>query len=89
MARKEKLKQKKRNYRREYIQYYGHTNKNKRTKLQNLHRLHKSSRGKARAKISKTRKIPKKFDVHHKDGNPLNNKISNLQIVHRKINRSI
>lgn len=32
--------------------------------------------------------IPFREDVHHKDKNPLNNKIANLQIVCRKIHKS-
>lgn len=80
---------KKRNYRKEYDQYYGKKGSDLSTLTpeQRKHRLEKSARNKARS-IMKAKQIVGKFeDVDHKDSNPLNNHTNNLQVVCRTINR--
>jgi len=70
------------NYVRNYKQE-SRTDSSARKKKRNL-------RVKARRKLEKEGKV-KKFDgkdVHHKDGNALNNKRSNLSVVSARKNRS-
>ena len=57
---------KKRDYKKEYRDYHGKPEQRKR----------RSNRNKARRKVN----APKGKDVHHKDGNPNNNKRSNLTL---------
>ena len=80
-----------RNYRKEYDLYYGKRGKPQAwTRKQRLHRRQKTSRNKARKIVKdKIGKIKKFHDVHHKDGNPLNNDSKNLTVIHRAKNRSI
>ena len=81
---------KQRNYRKEYDDYYGKkgSTTQQQTQEQRVHRAEKSARNKARAIIRKEQKtIPAHMDVDHKDGNPLNNHKSNLQLMCRKRNR--
>jgi hypothetical protein len=49
----------------------------------------RAGRNKARKAALAAGKVKKgdKKDVHHKDGNPLNNKASNVAVVSRKKNR--
>ena len=67
-----------RNYKKEYKEYHGKPKQIKR----------RSSRNHARKIMKKLMgaKINGK-DIHHKDGNPLNNKKNNLKIMSKKINR--
>tara|TARA_Y100000768_G_scaffold359695_1_gene316396 strand:+ start:6669 stop:6902 length:234 start_codon:yes stop_codon:yes gene_type:complete len=73
-----------RNYRKERQAYYGYGKSSSVTPTQKRHRREMASRKKARAALK-----PKKgMEVDHKDGNPLNNKRSNLQVITRHANRS-
>ena len=71
------MKKKPRNYRKEYDTYHGKPNQIKR----------RNSRNAARRKLKNVKGIKGK-DVHHKDGNPQNNKRSNLAVVSKSYNRS-
>ena len=64
-----------RNYRREYIRTQG-TKKGK---------LDRSARNKAR----KIMNPPKGMEVHHRNGNPRDNRRKNLAVVSKKINRTL
>lgn len=77
-----------RNYRAERKAYYGYGKASAVTPAQRKHRQEMASRQRARAMLKKTRTVPRNMDVDHKDGNPLNNKRSNLQIVSVHYNRS-
>lgn len=70
----------KRNYRKEYDNYHG--------KEKNIKK--RVSRDKARRLLQKKGKVTKGSgkDVDHKDGNPMNNKESNLRVVKKEKNRS-
>tara|TARA_R100000781_G_scaffold34086_1_gene24642 strand:+ start:419 stop:649 length:231 start_codon:yes stop_codon:yes gene_type:complete len=67
-----------RDYRKEYDNYQG-----KPSQIAN-----RSSRNKARRKAKKNGYNVKGRDVHHKDGNPNNNSLSNLSIASKSYNRS-
>ena len=67
-----------RNYREEYDNYQG-----KPDQIAN-----RSSRNSARRVAKKNGYKVKGKDVHHKDGNPKNNKASNLSIRSKSANRS-
>ena len=69
-----------RNYRKEYDEYHSKPKQKK----------NRAGRNAARRKMSEAGKVKKGDgkDVHHKDGNPLNNKKSNLKVVSKKNNRS-
>jgi lysozyme family protein len=69
-----------RNYKEEYEKYHG-TEKYKKDR---------ASRNKVRRKAIRDGKVRKhsKMDIDHKDGNPRNNSMSNLRIVHRSVNRA-
>ena len=62
-----------RNYRKEYDNYHAKPTQKKR----------RAGRNKANALKGKNGK-----DVHHKDGNPLNNSQKNLAVTSKKSNRS-
>lgn len=69
-----------RNYKKEYENYHGKQSQIKR----------RSARNKARQNVLK-RGIVKKgdsLDIHHIDGNPLNNESSNLRAISKNQNRS-
>jgi|TARA_R100000081_G_C4640623_1_gene77632 hypothetical protein len=70
-----------RNYRKEYDSYHGKPKQKKR----------RAGRNAARRKMSETGKVKKGDgkDVHHKDGNPMNNKKNNLKVVSKSKNRSV
>jgi hypothetical protein len=76
-----------RDYRKEREQYYGYGPVSGVTPLQRKHRQDMAARKKARAKLCKKGKDCKGKEVDHKDGNPQNNKGSNLQVVSRHANR--
>ncbi len=63
----------KRNYRQEYDRYQGKPAQKKR----------RAARNRANRLVGK-----KGSDVHHKDGNPLNNSRKNLAVTSKKSNRS-
>tara|TARA_R100001530_G_scaffold113120_1_gene80100 strand:+ start:171 stop:386 length:216 start_codon:yes stop_codon:yes gene_type:complete len=67
-----------RNYRSEYDNYQG--------KPEQIAR--RSKRNTARRKAVKNGYAVKGKDVHHKDGNPLNNSIRNLAAISKSRNRS-
>ena len=69
-----------RNYKQEYETYHSKPEQRK----------NRSARNKARALMKdKHGKKIKNKDVHHKDGNPRNNTISNLQLMSKSKNRSM
>jgi len=78
-----------RNYKREYKQYYGTSLANA-TPAQRTHRKEKTARKQARRLVEKRCgcKLRKDVDVDHKDGNPQNNRLSNLRVQKRSSNRS-
>ena len=66
----------------------GTTKKNTKTTILNQNRKKKRyGRNHARRQLKDTKGIVGK-DVHHKDGNPMNNDKSNLSIVTQKYNRT-
>ena len=67
----------KRNYRREYDQYHGKEGPKK-------ERAHRNA---ARRKLKERGLMEQGFEAHHKDGNPLNNSMSNLVAISKKKNR--
>jgi len=69
-----------RNYKKEYANYQGKPEQKKRRAQRNrvrrlMERLGKVTKGDGK-------------DVHHKDGNPMNHKKSNLKVVKQSKNRS-
>ena len=66
-----------RDYRKEYDTYHASPEQKKR----------RAGRNHARRQLKDTKGIVGK-DVHHKDGNPMNNDKSNLSIVTQKYNRT-
>ena len=89
-------KRRNRDYLKERCDYYGNGKASEVTVKQRLRRKHKTSRNLARARIKRLLHrrlgIPghgiSHLDVDHKDGNPLNNRFSNLRLLHVKVNRS-
>lgn len=67
-----------RNYGREYREYQG-----KPEQIRN-----RSSRNKARRKLRGLGFSMAGMDVDHRDGNPRNNSLQNLQVISKKANRS-
>lgn len=70
-----------RNYRAEYDNYHARPDQKKK----------RANRNAARRKLTREGRVKKGdgMDVHHKDGNPLNNSPGNLQALRAKINRSL
>ena len=70
-----------RNYRSEYAKYHSRPEQKK----------NRAARNAARNKMLANGKVKKGdgLDVHHRDGNPRNNKASNLNAVPRGLNRMI
>lgn len=68
-----------RDYKKEYREYQGTPEQ----------RRNRSNRNKARRLLEKKvgRAKLRGMDVDHKDGNPMNNSIKNLQITSKKYNR--
>ena len=68
-----------RNYKKEYSEYHSKSDQKK----------NRAGRNKARRAALASGKVKKgdKKDVHHKDGNPRNNKSGNVKVVSRKKNR--
>lgn len=69
-----------RNYKKEYANYQGKPEQKKRRAQRNRVRRLMERLGKVKKGDGK--------DVHHKDGNPMNHKKSNLKVVNRSKNRS-
>ena len=67
-----------RNYRKEYDNYHSKPEQRK----------NRSSRNKARRKAVKAGYKVAGKDVDHKNGNPRDNRLSNLSIVSKGVNRS-
>jgi hypothetical protein len=70
-----------RNYNKEYASYHSKTDQKK----------NRAGRNKARRSALAAGKVKKGDgqDVHHKDGNPRNNKKGNVKVVSRKKNRGV
>jgi hypothetical protein len=70
-----------RDYRAEYDNYHARPDQKKK----------RANRNAARRKLTREGRVQKGdgMDVHHKDGNPLNNNPANLQALRAKINRSL
>ena len=69
-----------RNYRQEYDRYQGTAKQKKRRAMRNKARRQAMKKGQVRKGDGK--------DVHHKDGNPMNNKAGNTYIRSASSNRS-
>jgi len=69
-----------RNYRKEYDNYQGRPEQKKRRAMRNKVRRLLTREGKVKKGDGK--------DVHHKDGNPMNSKTSNLSVRNKSKNRS-
>tara|TARA_Y100000004_G_C8755291_1_gene344179 strand:+ start:184 stop:429 length:246 start_codon:yes stop_codon:yes gene_type:complete len=69
-----------RNYQQEYAKYQGTPAQKKRRAMRN----------KVRRRALREGLVTKGsgFDIHHRDGNPMNTKRSNLVVQHRSQNRS-
>ena len=67
-----------RNYRKEYDNYHSKPEQ----------RANRSSRNKARRKAKKAGYAVAGMDVDHKNGNPKDNRLSNLSIKSKSANRS-
>lgn len=84
------MAKRKRNYRQERAAYYGYGNRANVTRTQRLRRREKASRNRARylmkKKHGKHALVGK--DVHHVNGNALDNTARNLSIMNRGKNRS-
>lgn len=79
-------KKRKRNYRKEYDDYYG--SRYSRTPLQEKHNREKANRNKAHAEFfGRGKHNDQGFDVDHKDGNALNNSRKNLHLMKVRENR--
>tara|TARA_X000001036_G_scaffold91089_1_gene83433 strand:- start:7 stop:249 length:243 start_codon:yes stop_codon:yes gene_type:complete len=68
-----------RDYKKEYAEFHSKPEQKKRRAQRNTARR--------RAVAAGTVKKGSKSDIHHRDGNPFNNKKSNLKVVARKANR--
>lgn len=82
-----------RDYKKETAAMVGFGKFSECTPYQKANRIRKSNRSKARAHINKERlergqpKLPKLLEVDHKNGNALDNRRKNLQVMHRHKNR--
>lgn len=70
----------KRNYKKEYRNYHGKPEQRKRRSSRTTARYHAEKSGRASKGDGK--------DLHHKDGNPMNNSRKNLKLTSKKSNRS-
>lgn len=87
-----KNRRRRRDYRREYLRYYGESLKTA-TPIQKLHRLHKNHRNAARSIYRKKHGLTtgqmKGYDVDHKNKNPLDNSGGNLRLMSVRRNRGV
>jgi len=67
-----------RSYRLEYDRYHSKPKQKK----------DRAARNTARRRVKKSSGVKSGKDVHHKDGNPRNNKASNLSVVSKSNNRN-
>jgi len=67
--------------------YYGYGPSSSVTPVQRRHRRENASRHEARDKVKASGVRVRGKDVHHKDGNPLNNSRSNLAVKSVSANR--
>mgnify|MGYP003119325534 FL=1 len=69
-----------RNYKKEYANYQGRPDQKKKRAMRN----------KARRIAERSGRVTKGsgFDIHHRDGNPMNSDPNNLVVVHQSTNRS-
>jgi len=69
-----------RDYKEEYRKYHG----------TERYKKDRAARNRVRRKAIRDGRIKKHshMDIDHKDGNPRNNALSNLRIVHRSVNRA-
>ena len=72
---------KKRDFKKEYRTFHAKPAQKKR----------RAARNKARRQLTKAGRVRKGDgkDIHHKDGNPRNNKRSNLQVMSKSRNRAM
>ena len=77
-----------RDYKKERRDYYGYGKYENQTPEQQRHRREKAARNAARAKMKAAGAVKSGQDVHHKNGNPRDNRRSNLQAVSVRYNRS-
>ena len=78
-----------RDYKAERRAYYGYGKASSVSATQKRHRKEMAARKKARAQVEKRNvKIAPGKEVDLKDGNPRNNKPSNLQVISRHANRA-
>lgn len=78
-----------RDYARERQLYYGYGNSASVTPEQRKHRRENAARQEARAKLKAKGTVKRGQDVHHKNGNALDNRLSNLQAISRGRNRAM
>lgn len=78
-----------RDYRKERRDYYGYGKYASVTAVQQRHRREKDARDAARAKLKKEGAVKRGQDVHHKNGNALDNRRSNLVAMSRSRNRAM
>ena len=77
-----------RDYVRERQLYYGYGPPSSVSPEQRRHRKEMRARQLAREKLQREGAVKRKQDVHHKNGKPLDNRISNLVATSRHYNRS-
>ena len=76
-----------RDYKKERRDYYGYGPASSVTPEQRRHRQEMAARKRARQQVKKKQKIPAGKEVDHKNGNPRDNRSSNLQVISRSANR--
>ena len=76
-----------RDYQHEYNKYYDRRSASACTPLHRKHRKQKASRARALRQVKSKRSISRNHDVDQKNGNPLDNRASNLKVIHRHVNR--
>ena len=77
-----------RDYRKERRAYYGYGKYEDQTSEQQRHRREKTARNESRAKMKAHGRVRAGQDVHHKNGNALDTRLSNLQATSKHYNRA-